>query len=273
MNSDDGVKTLARQKIEPPVVASASSRAAPSSSDRTLHIVLHDVAPPTHMACCRVLDALSEIGRFPVTLLAVPRYHGAARDSAFERWLVSRAERGDEVALHGYTHRDDGQPNSVGDWVLRRFYTRSEGEFLDLADGEVSRRLDAGLAWLRDLSLEPSGFVAPAWLMGDAAWRAMERYPFDYTCTLRRIHLLNERRSIQCQSQVFSSSSAWRRAMSTAWNTSLAARQRDASIVRLELHPRDADFANLRQCWQRLARDQSRDRDATTLQSLVSKQG
>lgn len=243
------------------------------SPDRTLHIVLHDVAPPTRAACCRVLDALGEIGDFPVTLLAVPRYHGASRDSAFERWLVSRAEHGDEVALHGYTHRDDGRPRGASDWFLRRFYTRSEGEFLDLPESEVTRRLDAGLAWLRDLSLEPSGFVAPAWLMGAAAWRAMQRYPFDYTCTLRRIHLLDERRSVVCQGQVFSNSSAWRRAMSTVWNTSLAARQRDASIVRLELHPRDADFANVRRCWQQLARDQSRDRDVMTLQGLVTRIG
>jgi predicted deacetylase len=244
-----------------------------SPAERSLHIVLHDVAPPTRAAFCRVLDALSEVGSFPVTLLAVPRYNGATRDSAFERWLVGRAEHGDEVALHGYTHRDEGRAHGPVDWLMRRFYTRSEGEFRDLRDGEVTRRLDAGLAWLRDLSIEPSGFIAPAWLMGPAGWRAMLSYPFDYTCTLRRIHLLNERRSVVCQAQVFSNSAAWRRTMSTVWNSSLASRQREAAIVRLELHPADADFANVRHCWQQLAREQSRDRVVSTLAALVARVG
>jgi uncharacterized protein len=241
--------------------------------ERTLHIVLHDVAPPTQAACCRVLDALDEVGRFPVTLLAVPRFHGAARDAGFERWLVGRAEGGDEIALHGYTHRDDGAPRSAADWLLRRVYTRSEGEFFALDDAEVRRRIDAGLAWLRALSLEPGGFVAPAWLMGEAAWRVLPRYAFSYTCTLRRFHLLPRGPGVICQSQVFSSSSAWRRSCSVAWNTALAARQRDARIVRLELHPHDADHREVRACWQRLLLQQLPSREVSTLQALAARLG
>jgi predicted deacetylase len=240
-------------------------------SPRSIHIVLHDVAPATRSACQRVLDALDQVGSFPLTLLAVPHYRGAGRNSAFERWLVDRAEQGDEVALHGYTHQDAGRPRGPRDWVLRRLYTRAEGEFFDIGRDEALSRVDAGLAWLRDLSLEPAGFVAPAWLMGENAWSAVHERGFVYTCTLRRLHLLRVKSSVDCQSQVFSTSSAWRRRMSTHWNETLARMQQAAPIVRLELHPFDADHPAVRTCWQQLARQQARDREATTLSVLASR--
>jgi predicted deacetylase len=55
-----------------------------------------------------------------------------------------------------------------------------------------------------------------------------------------------------------------------AWNTTLAARQRKAAAVRLELHPFDADHRNVRECWQRLAQIQSQTRQAETLRALAS---
>src|ERR1700704_6068245 len=140
---------------------------------KALCIVVHDVAPGTWSATRRLLDAIAEVDTFPVTLLAVPRYHGEDRDPAFERWLVERASAGDEIALHGYRHLDDGEPRGWIDRQLRHTYTRGEGEFLALPFDEAMRRIDAGLAWLRELGVQPSGFVAPAWLLGPEAWRAL----------------------------------------------------------------------------------------------------
>jgi predicted deacetylase len=94
---------------------------------------------------------------------------------------------------------------------------------------------------------------------------------FVYTCTLRRLHLLRVKSSVACQSQVFSTSSAWRRRMSTHWNETLARMQEAEPIVRLELHPFDADHPAVRTCWQQLARQQGRDREATTLSVLASR--
>lgn len=248
---------------------SAPTRSAANADGRRLCVVVHDVAPATQAACERTLAALREIGEIPVTLLAVPRYHGSGRDPAFERWLVGRAAAGDEVALHGYTHRDDaGDTTGALDYARRRIYTRGEGEFWNLDEGEATRRLDAGRAWLAALGLPPAGFVAPAWLLGAPAWAALRRQSFDYTCTLRRFHLLPGSASVDCQAQVYSHSTAWRRAMSLLWNATLARLQSGHAVVRLELHPGDVDHPALRRSWQRLATRQLASRRACTLREL-----
>jgi predicted deacetylase len=239
-------------------------------TDPTLCVVIHDVAPPTWTDCRRLLDGLAQIGEFPVTLLAVPRYHGALRSSAFEQWLRERAAAGDEIALHGYTHTDEEPLHGPVDRLRRRVYTRGEGEFCEIAFDEAMWRLEAGREWLADVGVSAQGFVAPAWLLGAQAWRALRRQQFTYTCTLRRIHLLTEPTSIVCQSQVYSSSTAWRRGLSLAWNESLARMQRTQPLVRLELHPSDDDHDLLRESWQRLASRQVPVRRVRTLQQVAA---
>lgn len=231
-------------------------------------IVLHDVAPATWPRCRKILELLSHIDEFPVTLLAVPHFHGGARDSAFERWLRFRSDKGDEVALHGYTHLDTLPPRSPVDWLRRRVYTRGEGEFAQLSLREASTRLEAGVRWLGELGLHPSGFIAPAWLLGADAWSALRKQSFEYTCTLRRLHLLPDGASIPCQSQVYSSSSAWRRTLSVPWNESLAWLQRNQPVVRLELHPGDL-HPGIRRSWQWLAYQQTHKRRVCTLRTLA----
>lgn len=237
---------------------------------RTLSVVLHDVAPPTWEACRRLLGQLATLGEFPVTLLVVPSFHGAARDPAFERWLQMRVSAGDEVVLHGYTHRDESPRRGWADRWLRGVYTRGEGEFVALSQAEAARRIEAGLRWLRHLRLEPAGFVAPAWLLGGPAWAALRRFDFTYTCTLRRIHLLPGERALVCQSQVYSTSTRWRQHLSVVWNGTLALWQRKQPNIRIELHPGDADAPPVRRSWQRLLRRQSRSRRACTLGELAT---
>lgn len=231
-------------------------------------IVVHDVAPATWPRCRKILDLLSKIDDFPVTLLAVPHFHGGARDSAFERWLRHRASRGDEVALHGYNHLDTAPPRNPLDWLRRRVYTRGEGEFAELDAAEAASRLQSGVQWLAELDLYPAGFVAPAWLLGPAAWQALRQQAFEYTCTLRRLYLLPGEHSIDCRGQVYSSSTAWRRALSVPWNESLAWLQRRQPVVRLELHPGDL-HPHLRRSWHWLAHQQTRHRRVCTLRTLA----
>jgi len=244
-------------------------------SEKSLCIVIHDVAPATWDACRWLLDRVTARGPFPVTLLAVPRYHAMPRNAGFERWLCERSRGGDEIALHGFDHLDHGQPATGFDRLRRGFYTRGEGEFAAIDFEAATRRIQAGRTWLAELGLRPAGFVAPAWLLGREAWRALRAQPFLYTCTLRRIHLLGTNRgaagprSLVCQSQVYSSSSAWRRSMSVAWNESLAWCQRASPIVRLELHPGD-DRPVVSRSWQHLLETQAAVRRVCTLHQVVA---
>ncbi|HEV8313668.1 MAG TPA: polysaccharide deacetylase family protein [Burkholderiaceae bacterium] len=230
-----------------------------------LCVAVHDVAPATWADCERVLQTIAEVADVPMSLLAVPRYHGAPHSRDFEHWLRWRASEGDELVLHGYTHLDDGAPRSPVDRWRRHVYTQGEGEFCALDEAEASRRLLAGAQWFRSLGVPLHGFVAPAWLLGRGGWAALRRFGLRYTCTLSHLVLLPERHALFSQSLVYSARSEWRRAASIEWNRLCAKAQARRPLLRLELHPHDADDARMRTAWQRLLEAALRDRTAVTL--------
>ena len=159
-------------------------------SERFVCVVLHDVAPSTRAACMRTLAAVAEVADVPATLLAVPRYHGERSTPELVDWLEARRRRGDELALHGWSHRDEQAPAGAVDGLRRRVYTRGEGEFWALSEREATRRIEAGIAWFREHGWPLAGFVAPAWLLGPGAWQALAMQRFEYTATLRElVHL------------------------------------------------------------------------------------
>lgn len=247
-----------------------------TASERAICVVIHDVAPDTWDACHWLLETVKRHGAFAVTLLAVPRYHGLPRNTGFERWLRARAGSGDEVALHGFDHLDPGRPTACLDRLRRRFYTRGEGEFAALGFEEATRRMLAGREWLRELEIEPAGFVAPAWLLSRESWLALRNQPFRYTCTLGRIQLLDplhataQLPSLSCQSQVYSSATTWRQYASLLWNESLACCQRADPVVRLELHPGD-DVPFTSRSWERLLARQLATRQPRTLAQVADR--
>ena len=176
-------------------------------------VSLHDVAPDTWPQCERLL-ALCDRHSVPVTLLVVPRYHhGAAIDEApeFARALRARIARGDDVVLHGYYHRDDSRAaRGPVEWLRRRFYTASEGEFDALREDVARARLDDGRARLERIGCPPSGFIAPAWLLGREARRAVDAGDFGYTCTQEWLISLPDGRRVAAPSLVCSTRAWWR---------------------------------------------------------------
>ena len=94
-----------------------------------------------------------------------------------------------------------------------------------------------------------------------------------HICTLRRLVLLPERREFVSQSIVYSTSSAWRRASSVAWARVVAARVRRNPLLRLELHPRDADHAAVLRSWQRILGAALQEREAVTVAQACMRLG
>jgi len=239
-------------------------------SERFVCVVLHDVAPSTRAACMRTLAAVAQVADVPVTLLAVPRYHGEAATPDLVDWLEARRRRGDELALHGWSHRDEEKASaSVVDGLRRHVYTRGEGEFWALSEREATRRIEAGAAWFRAQGWPLAGFVAPAWLLGPGAWQALAMQRLEYTATLRELVHLPGRGSVKSQSVVYSTSNAWRRQSSLLWNATVARLERGNKLLRLELHPRDADFAAVRRSWQKVLTRALRDRRAVTVADFM----
>jgi len=243
---------------------------------RYVCVVLHDVAPARWAGCTRVLARLRAVAReagveLPLTLLVVPEMHGVpGASSQYLRWLHRLAKSGHELALHGYTHSDEGPPpRGWMERLVRERYTANEGEFSALDEEQAAARLVRGKAWVQQHGLQMPGFVAPAWLLSDAARRAVAEAGFRYTCTLNKIIALPGGQSLHAPSLVFSTRSGWRRGLSLLWNRSLAWRQRQAPLLRLELHPQDADHPAVLRCWSRVLANALRTRQPLLLQQAA----
>lgn len=234
---------------------------------RAVCVSIHDVAPATWLQCERLLRAVRSVADIPVSLLVVPAYHRQrhACNRRFERALEYRLARGDELVLHGYTHLDEA-PRAEGwrDSVVREIYTRREGEFYAIDSNEARRRLQLGCDWFAQRGWPLEGFVAPAWLMGEGGWQALADFPFSYTTTLHRFHLLRSDCALRSQSLVYTVRSSWRRHMSRGWNAVLARSLQDNPLLRISLHPIDAAYPDIVRHFYRMIESALEDRQPMT---------
>ncbi len=237
-----------------------------STIDKTLCVSIHDVAPATWPRCLRLLAAVRAVADVPLSLLVVPAYHGQLqRVDTYEKMLERLLGQGHELVLHGYHHLDTGPPPR--DWrarCMRQLLTQGEGEFAAIDANEARRLMRQGLAWFGQRRWPVHGFVAPAWLMGAGAWQAVRECDFAYTTTRRHFHLLTPQDPLppppapapqlarRAPCLVFASRNVLGRLLSLPWTAMLAQAARPAPLVRLCLHPRDADSPLLLRQAQRL---------------------
>ncbi len=221
-----------------------------------LCIALHDVAPATWPLCARLLDLVDSLGAPPLTLLVVPDWHGSGRIDAapeFLRAIDARIARGDEVALHGYRHRDDApSPRSPAAWLRRRVLTAGEGEFAELGADEARSRIRRGIDLLRRQDWNVDGFVPPAWLAGAGTREALRHAGLRWTSTHTALIALDGGgpRRIAAPCLTASPRSAWRRVASRAFLRAGLRFTANAPLVRVGLHPADAEHADLLACWR-----------------------
>ena len=205
-------------------------------------VAIHDVAPATWPRCATLLAAVERVAPVPLTLLVVPNHH--RRNPGLPAWyrdaLAERIAAGDELALHGFFHLDEGpRPETLADWYRRRILTAGEGEFAALPASAARRRLNAGRQWFERHGWPLRGFVAPAWLLGRGAWHAVSNSRFAYTTTATHFHLLHPWQGIAAPAIAWSTRSRMRRALSLLWN-GLRPAPAGPALVRIALHPDDA---------------------------------
>lgn len=244
---------------------------------KALCVSIHDVAPATWPECRRLLAAVRQVADIPLTLLVVPRFHrAAAASAAYDAMLGELLAQGHELALHGYYHLDTAPLR--GPWrerFLRTVYTEGEGEFAALDAEQARRRLELGLDWFRQRNWPVHGFVAPAWLLSEQAWRALRACPFEYTTTMCYFHCLSpgadaapERpplpRALFAPTLVYAARNGVGRSLSPRCARPLAWWQQSAPLLRLALHPRDACYPPLLRHAQQLIEDLLRSRRALT---------
>jgi uncharacterized protein len=152
---------------------------SPIRPKRLLLASIHDVSPRFESEVDRLLDLLAPHVGERLAMLVVPNHWGDAPivpGSPFAARLRSWADRGIEMFLHGFSHRDEAQYSGAADRVRARFMTASEGEFLGLSSAEAAARIADGRALIEGVIGRPiDGFVAPAWLYGEGAHKALEQ--------------------------------------------------------------------------------------------------
>lgn len=215
-----------------------------------LVVSIHDVSPRTWAATEKMLADLADDGVSRVSLLVIPDHHrrGAILDDAgFCKWLREAVAAGHEVVLHGYYHlRERRAGDGFAAKLITESYTAGEGEFHDLEENAAADLLQKGRDEFRGVGLDPTGFIAPAWLLGRDAARAVRRLGFDYTTRIDRVEDLRTGRNFASQSLVYSVRSGWRRAVSLGWNEFLLRALGKRPLIRIGLHPPDWEFAAIR---------------------------
>ena len=249
---------------------------------KALCVSVHDVAPATWNDCLRLLGAVRAVADIPLTWLVVPRYHGdSAASHGMQTRLSALLEQGHELALHGYTQFDSApRARTWRDRFLREIYTAREGEFAALDQTEAQRRLELGLAWFGERKWPVSGFIPPAWLLSEAAWKALRAMPFTYTTTFTHFHCLPARnartgglsaelpmtdlatgrltmgRSVFSPSLVYMARNGSGRLLSPLLANTMVGLLARVPLLRLSLHPRDARSPRLLRHAQRLLEEQ-----------------
>jgi predicted deacetylase len=224
---------------------------------QSLVVSIHDVAPSTQAVVQEIIDDLRQSGVSCCSLLVIPHYHekeSLAQSPTFVEWLQKKEQEGHEIVLHGWCHL---RPAAAQERLWKRWmtqhYTRGEGEFYDLSYDEARAKLKMGKAALEKAGFDfkkISGFIAPAWLLGKEAERAVIDEGFAYTTRLHGvIDLQKEYPALhRSQSMVYSVSAAWRRWVSLFWNEFLfrCSEQRAWPLLRLGLHPPDWNYSAIR---------------------------
>lgn len=217
---------------------------------RAVVVSIHDVSPLTWPQTRAILGDLESLGISRVSLLVIPDHHRRGLISGnpdFAAWLRGECARGREAVLHGYCHLRDNRDDD-GAWkrLVTRSYTAGEGEFFDLEEPTASDLLRRGRSALESCGVACTGFIAPAWLLGEAAERAVRSAGFEYTTRIATVSDFLSGKIHRSRSQVWSVRARWRRACSLAWNAALDHSTRNAPLTRIGIHPPDWDHPAIR---------------------------
>ena len=237
----------------PPFSSPKSPQDHGRGEERFLVVSIHDLSTVTKGAVSRILEDIAGVGVPVTSLLVIPDHHHRGlieRDPDFATWLRRKVEEGHEAVLHGFYHLRTAKTNeSVTTKFITGSYTAGEGEFYDLSHEEACTLLEKGRESLKNCHLTPSdpeGFIAPAWLLGSEAERAVREKGFDYTTRIGSVIDCKTGRQFSSRSLVYSVRAPWRRGMSLLWNEVLFHALSGTPLLRIGLHPPDWEHEAIR---------------------------
>ena len=146
---------------------------------RRLLASIHDVGPKFEREVDLLVALLERhVGTANFAMLVVPDHWDEAplaEAPAFRSKLRGWADRGVEIFLHGWRHRDD----STRKGFARTHMTAGEGEFSALLKADAAYRISEGRKVVEDaIGRAVTGFIAPAWLYSPGALEAVSEAGF-----------------------------------------------------------------------------------------------
>ena len=223
---------------------------------RWLVVSFHDLAPHSQRPCQDLLPQLAELGVPRASLLVVPRWHdmeSVCNRPFFRRWLLSLADAGHEICLHGLTH------------------CAARGEFHRIDGERAEVKLREGENLLSGLGCPARGFVPPGWRLSPAAREVLRRHGFLYTATLHHFDLLQENRRLDAPAVVFDARNLWRRMVTPLAGRLRFAASREAPILQIAVHPGDLYEPAVRRTLVALLRESLADRTPVTYGELADR--
>ena len=203
-----------------------------------LAVAIHDVEPRSYARSRDIRQWLTQRGVQRVTLLVIPAaelHPLGPRAPGLTAWLRARVASGDAVAQHGLSHKATspaGWPRSA----LARLQGGAAAEFPGLGPGETARRVEVGLRLLRDVELEPRGFVAPGYAY-TRALRTVLADSFEWFADLRSVRT-RDHGCVRAHALCLGNSTPAKRALSPV-AVRAAARANGERVLRVDIHPAD----------------------------------
>jgi len=203
-----------------------------------LAVAIHDVEPRSFARSLAIRSWLEDRGVGRVTLLVIPAadlHPIGDRAPDLAAWLRRRVASGDVVAQHGLVHRAAGRPP----WprsALAAWQGGSAAEFPGLTRADAARRVATGRRLLREIELDPKGFVAP----GYAYTRALRGILSDSHSWFADINAVRSRDGdVHARALCLGTSTKLKRTLSPA--IIRAAARATGDVMRVDIHPADFD--------------------------------
>jgi predicted deacetylase len=212
---------------------------------------IHDVTPAHAWRLSHLMETVETvIGGGYAALLVVPDFHGQGlidSDKEFASKLRGWSDAGNEVFLHGFYHQDRVDHTGGVARFKARHLTAGEGEFLGI-DLETARTLLVdGRNRIEDvIGRSVTGFVAPAWLYGDAATLAIADLGFAIAEDHFKVWQPPTGKVIARGPVItYASRSPSRLLSSLLWSRVASVALKPLQVVRIGVHPHDWDAPEL----------------------------